>query len=63
MKDPIERTKVVVRRLPPAISEAALVEQIDGRFAGRYNWLCFRPGNSRLCANLALAGGIPFNLS
>nr|CAD1838886.1 unnamed protein product [Ananas comosus var. bracteatus] len=46
MKDPIERTKVVVRRLPPAISEAALVEQIDGRFAGRYNWLCFRPGNS-----------------
>lgn len=36
----------MLRRLHPAISEAALVEQIDARFAGRYNWVCFRPGKN-----------------
>ncbi|XP_078434676.1 smg-4/UPF3 family protein isoform X2 [Wolffia australiana] len=46
MKDPFERTKVVVRRLPPAISQPALMEQIDAKFAGRYKWVCFRPGKS-----------------
>ncbi|WOL12695.1 regulator of nonsense transcripts UPF3-like isoform X3 [Canna indica] len=46
MKDPSDRTKVVVRRLPPSISEVALVEQIDGRFAGRYDWFSFRPGKN-----------------
>jgi regulator of nonsense transcripts 3 len=43
-----DRTKVVLRHLPPAISQAALVDQIDAAFAGRYHWVAFRPGKSRL---------------
>ncbi|CAL9055366.1 unnamed protein product [Musa banksii] len=46
MKDPPDRTKVVMRHLPPAISQSVLMEQIDGRFAGRYDWVCFRPGKN-----------------
>nr|XP_010930556.1 regulator of nonsense transcripts UPF3 isoform X1 [Elaeis guineensis] len=46
MKDPFDRTKVVLRHLPPSISQSALMEQIDGRFAGRYDWACFRPGKA-----------------
>lgn len=46
MKGPFERTKVVLRRLHPAISQTALMEQIDATFAGRYNWVCFRPGKN-----------------
>ncbi|KAK7328336.1 hypothetical protein VNO77_22440 [Canavalia gladiata] len=44
MKSALDRTKVVLRHLPPSISEAALLSQIDAVFAGRYNWLTFRPG-------------------
>ncbi|CAJ1963776.1 unnamed protein product [Sphenostylis stenocarpa] len=44
MKGALDRTKVVLRRLPPSLSEAALLAQIDATFAGRYNWLSFRPG-------------------
>ncbi|TKY71405.1 Regulator of nonsense transcripts UPF3 [Spatholobus suberectus] len=44
MKGTLDRTKVVLRHLPPSISEAALLAQIDAAFAGRYNWLSFRPG-------------------
>ena len=44
----LDRTKVVLRHLPPGISEAMLVEQVDTAFAGRYNWLSFRPGKARL---------------
>ncbi|XP_022727407.1 regulator of nonsense transcripts UPF3-like isoform X2 [Durio zibethinus] len=46
MKGTLDRTKVVLRHLPPAITEAMLVEQVDSAFAGRYNWLSFRPGKS-----------------
>ncbi|KAH7670728.1 regulator of nonsense transcripts 3 protein [Dioscorea alata] len=46
MKDPLERTKVVLRHLPPAISQLALMDQIDARFAGRYMWVSFRPGKA-----------------
>ncbi|PSS29122.1 Regulator of nonsense transcripts like [Actinidia chinensis var. chinensis] len=46
MKGPLDRTKVVVRHLPPTISQSALAEQIDGRFAGRYNSVFFLPGKS-----------------
>ncbi|XP_051217454.1 regulator of nonsense transcripts UPF3 isoform X1 [Lolium perenne] len=46
MKDPAHRTKVVLRRLPPAISQQAVVDQVDARFAGRYDWACFRAGNA-----------------
>lgn len=46
MKDRSERTKVVLRHLPPSLTEAALVEQIDGKFSGKYNWFCFRQGKN-----------------
>ncbi|GAB4846798.1 hypothetical protein Ancab_025805 [Ancistrocladus abbreviatus] len=46
MKGLLDRTKVVIRHLPPSISEATLTDQIDPKFAGRYNWVSFRPGKS-----------------
>ncbi|KAL1564860.1 regulator of nonsense transcripts UPF3-like isoform X1 [Salvia divinorum] len=46
MKGPLDRTKVVLRHLPPTISHSNLVDQIDSRFYGRYHWLAFRPGKS-----------------
>ncbi|KAJ0977253.1 hypothetical protein J5N97_012727 [Dioscorea zingiberensis] len=46
MKDPLGRTKAVLRHLPPAISQSALMDQIDARFAGRYKWATFRPGKT-----------------
>ncbi|XP_073312655.1 regulator of nonsense transcripts UPF3-like isoform X3 [Primulina huaijiensis] len=46
MKGMLDRTKVVVRHLPPTISQSNFVEQIDSRFSGRYRWLSFRPGKS-----------------
>ncbi|XP_020577021.1 regulator of nonsense transcripts UPF3-like isoform X2 [Phalaenopsis equestris] len=42
MKSLLERTKVVLRHLPASFSEPALMEQIDGKFSGRYKWFCFR---------------------
>ncbi|WJX26143.1 NMD pathway component [Trifolium repens] len=38
-----DRTKVVVRHLPPTITEASLLPLIDSAFASRYNWLSFYP--------------------
>ncbi|KAG8646045.1 regulator of nonsense transcripts UPF3 isoform X3 [Manihot esculenta] len=46
MKGQSEKTKVVVRHLPPTISQVMLMEQIDFAFAGRYNWVSFRPGKN-----------------
>ncbi|CAI0439530.1 unnamed protein product [Linum tenue] len=46
MKGQSDKTKVVVRRLPPTISQATLMEQIDSSFAGRYSWVAFRTGKS-----------------
>ncbi|KAK6121225.1 hypothetical protein DH2020_044999 [Rehmannia glutinosa] len=43
---PLDRTKVVLRHLPPTISQSNLVEHVDSRFSGRYHWLAFRPGKS-----------------
>lgn len=48
MKGALDRTKVVLRHLPPSLSEASLLSQIDASFSGRYNWLSFRPGKIRL---------------
>ncbi|GAV63295.1 Smg4_UPF3 domain-containing protein [Cephalotus follicularis] len=42
----LDRTKVVLRHLPPAITEVMLMEQIDAVFAGRYNWVSFRAGRN-----------------
>ncbi|KAL3843657.1 hypothetical protein ACJIZ3_001060 [Penstemon smallii] len=48
MKGPLDRTKVVLRHLPPTLSHSNLVEHIDSRFSGRYHWITFRPGKSSL---------------
>ncbi|XP_041014605.1 regulator of nonsense transcripts UPF3-like isoform X2 [Juglans microcarpa x Juglans regia] len=48
MKGLSDRTKVVLRHLPPAISQATLMDQIDAAFAGRYHWVAFRPGKSSM---------------
>ncbi|XP_022027837.1 regulator of nonsense transcripts UPF3 isoform X2 [Helianthus annuus] len=48
MKDPLDRTKVVLRHLPHTISQSALMDQIDVRFSGRYKWFWFRSGKQSL---------------
>ncbi|PON34721.1 Nucleotide-binding alpha-beta plait domain containing protein [Parasponia andersonii] len=48
MKDPLARTKVVIRHLPPSLSQSDLFQQIHDRFSGRYNWFSFRPGKISL---------------
>ncbi|GAU22234.1 hypothetical protein TSUD_227700 [Trifolium subterraneum] len=40
------RTKIVIRHLPPSLTESDLLQHIDNRFASRYNWFSFRPGNT-----------------
>ncbi|KAK9073918.1 hypothetical protein SSX86_006512 [Deinandra increscens subsp. villosa] len=56
MKGPLDRTKVVLRHLPHTISQSALMEQIDARFSGRYNWFSFRSGkNSVKCPSYSRA--------
>ncbi|KAJ1400086.1 UPF3 domain [Sesbania bispinosa] len=39
------RTKVVIRHLPPSLTQSDLLQHIDNHFASRYNWFAFRPGN------------------
>ncbi|KAG5397729.1 hypothetical protein IGI04_019543 [Brassica rapa subsp. trilocularis] len=46
MKEPSAKRKVVVRHLPPSLSESDLLSPIDPRFGDRYNWVSFRPGKS-----------------
>ncbi|KAM1775145.1 hypothetical protein ACFX12_044426 [Malus domestica] len=46
MKEPLVRTKVLIRHLPPSLSQSDLFSQIDHLLADRYNWLCFRPGKN-----------------
>ncbi|XP_023646068.1 regulator of nonsense transcripts UPF3 isoform X2 [Capsella rubella] len=46
MKEPVQKKKVVVRHLPPSLSQSDLLSQIDPRFGDRYNWVSFRPGKS-----------------
>ncbi|KAJ6422184.1 hypothetical protein OIU84_027181 [Salix udensis] len=45
-KEPLGRTKVVIRHLPPSLSQSNLFSQLDHLFCHRYNWFCFRPGKS-----------------
>lgn len=45
-KEPLGRTKVVIRHLPPSLSQSNLFSQFDHLFCHRYNWFRFRPGNS-----------------
>ncbi|KAJ0525158.1 putative nonsense-mediated mRNA decay protein [Helianthus annuus] len=58
MKGPLDRTKVVLRHLPHTISESVIMEQIDARFAGRYNWFCFRSGKNSYVYFISLYGWI-----
>ncbi|KAK1402433.1 Regulator of nonsense transcripts like [Heracleum sosnowskyi] len=46
MKSAADRTKVVVRHLPPTITEVMLLEQIDEKFTRRFKFVSFRPGNN-----------------
>ncbi|XP_056163318.1 regulator of nonsense transcripts UPF3 isoform X3 [Syzygium oleosum] len=48
MKGHLDRTKVVLRHLPPSITQGMLLDQIDTAFGGRYSWFAFRPGKSSL---------------
>ncbi|OWM84867.1 hypothetical protein CDL15_Pgr027654 [Punica granatum] len=48
MKGHLDRTKVVLRHLPPSITQEMLMDQIDTVFGGRYNWVSFRPGKTSL---------------
>ncbi|CAM8890930.1 unnamed protein product [Rhodiola kirilowii] len=48
MKGTADRTKVVLRHLPPSIPHSMIMEQIDCGFGGRYNWSRFRAGKNRL---------------
>ncbi|KAI5440351.1 regulator of nonsense transcripts UPF3 isoform X1 [Lathyrus oleraceus] len=40
------KTKVVIRHLPPSLTESDLIQHIHNRFASRYRWFVFRPGNT-----------------
>ncbi|XP_042969573.1 regulator of nonsense transcripts UPF3 isoform X2 [Carya illinoinensis] len=46
MKDPSVRSKVVIRHLPPSLTQPDLCILIDEKFSGRYNWFSFRPGKN-----------------
>uniref|UniRef100_A0A2N9HDF6 UPF3 domain-containing protein n=1 Tax=Fagus sylvatica TaxID=28930 RepID=A0A2N9HDF6_FAGSY len=48
MKESSEKTKVVIRHLPPSLTQSDLSLNIDEKFAGRYNWFYFRPGKISL---------------
>ncbi|CAN1235624.1 Regulator of nonsense transcripts UPF3 [Linum perenne] len=50
-KEVYERTKVVVRHLPPSLSRSELFTDFDHLFSDRYNWVSFRPGKSRNSLN------------
>ncbi|XP_039019729.1 regulator of nonsense transcripts UPF3-like [Hibiscus syriacus] len=46
MKEPMHKTKVVIRHLPPSVTQSFFFSQIDERFSDRYNWFSFRLGKS-----------------
>ncbi|KAK3230062.1 hypothetical protein Dsin_001943 [Dipteronia sinensis] len=46
MKDPLQRTKVVIRHLPPPLSQSDFLALIHDRIVDRHNWFAFRPGKS-----------------
>ena len=59
------RTKVVVRNLPPGLTEDAFRALVDKALAGRYDWLAFYPGKVRcedgdVCAHDAAPPFMPF---
>ncbi|KAK4788842.1 hypothetical protein SAY86_020161 [Trapa natans] len=61
MKGPLDRTKVVLRHLPPSITRETLLDQIDTVFRGRYNWVAFRPGKTSQKHQIHARAYINFN--
>lgn len=57
----MNRTKVVIRHLPPTLTQSAFFDQIDARFSGRYNWLSFRPGKSSYKNQIYARAYVNFN--
>lgn len=52
---------MVLRHLPPTITQSMLIEQVDTCFENRYNWVSFRPGNSSRNRQLCARAYINFN--
>ncbi len=44
---PAERTKIVIRKLPPLMDEADLKAEVDSVAADQYGWFVFYPGKIR----------------
>ncbi|XP_004499563.1 regulator of nonsense transcripts UPF3 [Cicer arietinum] len=42
------KTKVVIRHLPPSLTESDLIQQIHNRFSSTYNYFSFHLGNTSL---------------
>lgn len=51
-KSATERTKVVVRNLPPTLAKEAFVSTIDKHVEGAYNWLAYYSGKVRLASSI-----------
>ena len=45
MKEPLQRTKVVIRHLPPSLSQNDLLALFHDHFNDHYNWSTFGPEN------------------
>ena len=43
----VERTKVIVRKLPPLLPEADFQAAVDEVCQGKYNWFSYVPGKLR----------------
>ncbi|XP_068498692.1 regulator of nonsense transcripts UPF3 isoform X2 [Phaseolus vulgaris] len=56
-----EKTKVVIRHLPPSLTQSDLFQHIDSHFDSRYNWFSFRPGNTSLKRQRHSRAYIDFN--
>lgn len=41
------KTKVLVRKLPPGLSEEQFVQTVEKLIQGRYDWLSFYAGKAR----------------
>ncbi|KAG9130635.1 hypothetical protein Leryth_011883 [Lithospermum erythrorhizon] len=61
MKTSVDRTKVVLRHLPPTITQSMLMEQVDTSFGNKYNWVSFRPGKQSQKHQLCAKAYINFN--
>lgn len=42
-----ERTKVVVRNLPPGLTEDAFRKAVDKYYEGKFDWFSYYPGKVR----------------